>query len=630
GFRSFEEFWEAQFEAPEYAPADFRPALLAWAELVRHDGRDDFNRVRDAFMAKRILELVEKGTTPEKIAVVVGAAHAAAFVERDVELTLLEKLPQAVPSAVTVIPFSFPRLSEQLGYGAGNRAPQYYQRAHDAGVDFHRATLEVLLDFATHLRLRGFIASLADVLEAYRLAVSLAAIREKSAPGLDEVREATIATLCRGDASHVDGFLWRSVIGHKVGRVAGRIGRNSLQEEFWREVRERRLPQSDAPEQFTLRLNNEVEVGTSIFLHRLRMSTIPYASVQTSTPHKRGLVQPTHPAAGGYAALARVKEVWTAQWTPSTDIALVERIVLGDTLEQVTTRALQESLEKAKTTADAAAVLLESVVTASPLTIAAALHACDTHAATDVDLPSLASAASALSMLVSYGSSRSKADVAIGDQSAAIEALLRRTFSRALLRADDAARCPPEAVPPIIDALRTLHEVALAQPLVDTEGWYDRARALSATQAVNAAISGLCTGLLFLSQRMTEAHVADEVGRRVSPAVKPGDTASFIEGFFAVNALVLVKNKDVVRALDGFLCAMGAETYRQTLPVLRRAFGALGASERRYLLENIVALRQLKEEGRAVKALMEERDKEKLKEMSAEIGKALDDLDDLL
>ncbi len=90
------------------------------------------------------------------------------------------------------------------------------------------------------------------------------------------MREATIATLCRGDATHVDGFLWPSVIGRHVGQVAERIGKNSLQEEFWREVDAApRSRASDAVESFTLKLNEPVQVETSVFLHRLRVAGHP-------------------------------------------------------------------------------------------------------------------------------------------------------------------------------------------------------------------------------------------------------------------------------------------------------------------------------------------------------------------
>ncbi|NTX07585.1 DUF5682 family protein [Myxococcus sp. CA040A] len=621
GYRSFEELWEALFEAPDWTPEGFRPVLLAWADVLNAGPRQDYHRWRDAFMARKVLEVVASGVAPEKVAVVAGAAHIAAFLARDVEPTLEAKLPKAVPCAVTVIPYSFPRLSEQLGYGAGNRAPHFYQKAHEAQCDFRRATLEVLIDFAAHLRMRGFTASLSDVLEAYRLAMTLADLREKSAPGLDELREATVATLCRGDATHVDAFLWKSVVGHQVGRVASRIGKNSLQAEFWRELDTRRLPSTDSAETFTLRLNNTVEVGSSVFLHRLRVAGIPYATL-AATGQQRASPQ----EAGGQAALTRVRESWQAQWTPSTDVALVEKIVLGDSLEAVTTRVLQEQLDAAKTTGAAADVLLESVITGCPQTMAAALRACDTHAATDVDLPSLASAARALSGLVAYGTSRAHTDV--GDEAVAV--LCQKTYSRALLRVREACACAPDALPSVVEALRTLHEVALAQPLADKAGWLAEARELMDSTTVHPATSGLATGLLYLAHELSEAEVALIVGLRLSLAVAPEEGASWLEGFLGVNALVLVKNREVVKALDDFLTSIDPERFRQTLPVLRRALGVLGTTERRYLMENVVAVRQLGEKGRAVKTVLEEKDTAKLKDMSAELGKVLDDLDDLL
>src|SRR5262245_42042761 len=326
GYRSFEEFWEASFEAPAHGLDGFREALIAYADLIRAEDRDSFHRARDAYMSREIEAQMAAGVASEKVVVVLGAAHAAAIVAGDVDRALEATLPPPVQSSVTVIPFSFPRLAQQLGYGAGNRAPHFYQRAHDAGCDYHRATLEALITFTEHLRLRGFAASLADTIEAYRLAILLADIRGKSGPGLDEVREAAVATMCRGDATHIDSFLWSTVVGKHVGRVAARIGRNALQEEFWREVRERRLPGTDAPEQFALHPHNEIEIGTSIFLHRLRLAGIPYATFQGTRGTSPGAAKAAE-AAGGFAALSRARESWEAQWTPATDVGLVERIV---------------------------------------------------------------------------------------------------------------------------------------------------------------------------------------------------------------------------------------------------------------------------------------------------------------
>jgi hypothetical protein len=625
GFRSFEELWEAWFEAPAYEPEDFRRAMFEWCELVRQRHSRTRDRARDARMARHILAEIDRGTPPGKIAVVVGGAHAAAMVAADIDLALEATIAPAVPTAVTLIPYSFTRLAAQVGYGAGNRAPRYYQRAHDAGCDYTRATLEVLIEFTEHLRVRGFAASLADTIEAYRLAVMLATLRGKHAPGLDEIRDASISTLCRGDKQHVDGFLWPSVIGKTVGKVGARIGRNSLQEEFWREVKAKGLPRSDEAEAFTLKLGDAVQVDTSVFLHRLRVADVPYATYRGSQA-VAGAGQTPDDVAGGFDALARVREHWEAQWTPSTDVALVENIVHGDSLLQVAERRLTERLTGVIAAAEAAHVLMEAVVTRAPRVIAEALAATERLAAVDDDLASLAKAARALSGLVSYGSARSE-DAASEE---VILALCEKTFARAVLRVEGACQGDDAAVQPARQAMRILHELALAQPRIDRDLWFDTAHQLSRSDRIHPACAGLLAGLLYLAEKLSEEEVVALVSLRLSSLADPRAGAAFLEGFLGVNALVLVKNRAVVGALDQFVQAIAADRFRDMAPLLRRAFSGLGATERRYLLENLLAHRKIGASAQAAAQVLAEKDVDKLKEMSADIAAAMDDLDDLL
>lgn len=628
GLRSFEEFWEASFEAPNYDMPSFRAALLAYADLVRAADRSLIHRARDAFMAARIEALVRAGVAPESIVVVVGAAHAAALAAGDIDPSLLGALPEPVQTEVTLIPFSYPRLAEQLGYGAGNRAPQYYQRAHEAGCSYTRATLEVLIEFTEHLRLRGFMASLADTIEAYRLAVSLAGLRGKAEPGLDEVREATIAVLCRGDATHVDGFLWPSVIGKNVGRVAGKIARNSLQEEFWREVTERRLPRTDSVDQIRLRLTSPADVETSVFLHRLRIAEVPYAAYIGPERGARPARSKAKPAEepGGLAALGRVTEAWETRWTPSTDVALIERIVYGNTLEEVASLVLRDRLHLAKNTGDAAEVLLEAVVVADARTVPEAFLACDRRAAGDDDLGSLSRAARAISSLVAFGSSRALSS--IGDDT--LRSLAQKTFDRAVLRVASACTCDDDAIAEPKAALRRLHEVALARPFLDRGAWFDVARLLASDFVVHPSASGFAAGLLYLAELLGEEEMVRVIGLRLSASHEPSRAASFLEGFLEIEGLALVKSRPVVAMLDAFLTSIDKHRFRDTLPVLRRAFSSLGGIERRYLLENMLAVRKIGDKAGAAKAVLLERDKEKLKAMSADLAQSMDDLDDLL
>jgi hypothetical protein len=620
GLRHFDEAWDALIEAPRHGADDFRALLLAYADLIRERRDRSWDRAREAVMARHIAAAAAE-VGADRVAVIVGAAHAAAFVAGDVDLAEEATLPPALPCASTVIPYSFPRLSEQLGYGAGNRAPRYFQRAHDAGADLARASLETLIALGEHLRVRGFAVSLADTLEAWRLASMLAQIRGKTSPGLDEVREAATATLGRGDAAVIDDALGATAIGHAVGRVTARVGPSSLADEFWREVRARRLPSSDRAEDFTLTLNDDVQIATSVFLHRLRVADVPYAAFTGA-----GARRDDDP--GGLAALGRVREGWTAQWTPATDVALVEKVVLGSSLEEVCGRLLDQRLAAARTTGEAADVLLEAVVAACPRVIGPALSACDAAAAHDDDLPSLARASAALSSLVSYGTSRDGAR-ALARADGPVPELLGKTFDRAVLRLPAAAAVDGEAVAPILTALRGLHEVAMAQPRVDRAAWLAAARATADDFAIHPMAAGLTTGLLYLAQALSDEGVATAVSLRLSSGNDPADAAGFLAGFFQVNALVLVKSRPVVAALDAFLCSIPTDRFADTLPVLRRALGDLGATERRYLLENVVAIRGIGQ-ARAAARIIDEKDRDALRALDADLAGALGDLDDLL
>ena len=72
------------------------------------------------------------------------------------------------------------------------------------------------------------------------------------------------------------------------------------------------------------------------------------------------------------------------------------------------------------------------------------------------------------------------------------------------------------------------------------------------------------------------------------------------------------------------------ERFKDTLPVLRRAFSRLGSTERRYLLENVLAARRIADRAEAAHIVLMEQDRERLRAMSDELSAAMDDLDELL
>ncbi len=627
GMRSFAELWEAHLEAPAYEPDAFREVVVEFAHLARACHPRPIDRARDAFMLRQVGEALREAGGGGGVAVVAGAAHVAAMVAGEVDPALEAGLPEAVPSALTIIPFSFTRLSERAGYGAGNRAPRFFQRAFERGCDFDRATLEALLELAAELRLGGHAASLADALEAFRLARSLAGLRGKTSPGLDELFEASAATFGRGDRAAIEAPLARVVVGSQVGRVSRKAGRGSLQREFWRELRRFGLPEGDQPRQVLLHLTQDAELEASTFLQRLRVAGVPYAHFVglTRVARASSKAAPAPPAAGGLEALRRATEAWETQWTPATEAVLVERVVLGDSLEAVCSRLLGERAAAARATGEAAECALDAVLAGCVEAAGRTLERCERLAAGDDDVASLARGAAVLSCLLRYGGGRLEALAA----RSGVEPLCVHWFRRAALRLPGAAACDDAAAAALRGAMRALHDVALTQPSVDPELWWSALEGLAGDFAGHASLAGFALALLHLVERADDERVAAAFSARLGPGAEgPARAAAFVAGFLEVNPRALVRSPAVVAALDAFLAALDPAAFRASLPALRKAFARLAAAERRLLLEGVFAARRLDPTPEA-RAAVSAGEREALAALGGELDQALQGLDDL-
>ncbi|PWU17121.1 MAG: hypothetical protein C5B50_11850 [Verrucomicrobia bacterium] len=623
GLRHFNEFWDAWFETPSYNPARFREAMNAFADYIAPaTDRDPESALRDRVMAEAIEAAIQAGTAPDRIVAVLGAAHVAAIVRGDPRVD--SPLPPPVPSALAVVPYSYPRLSESSGYGAGNRAPWYYERVYQNALDFNQASLVVLIEFASSMHLRGFAVSLADVIEAYRLGVTLAGLRGKSAPGADELAEAACAAITRGEQTPIREFLAPLMIGRRVGRLGSAAGRNSLQREFAEGLRKFGFPQRDEMETVTLRLADSTQSAASLFLHRLRVAEVPYAGYAGSqSVVSKG--KQAEDEAGGYGALTRVREHWEVQWTPATEVALAERVIYGESFAEVCERKLNEAIQEAKHAAQATRLLVDAVLTEAMKATARSLDAAERLSSTDEDVGSLSQAARTLAGLKSFGTSRPQLTQLAGT----VDRLLVGTFTRATLRLPLSLLGDSEATAPARQAMVILQELALVQPGLDRAAWFASLRDIAGDESIEPTAAGTAAALLYMARESTDEQLRALLDRRLCDTVTPARSADFLAGFFSVNALVLLKNRDIVAALSAFLSGLGADAFRDTLPALRRAFSVLGSSERRFLLEHLLALHGSTAKAETAQVLTAP-DKATLSDLGKTLSDALEDLNDLL
>ena len=499
GFDSFEGFWEAAFEqeAGSQAPDGYVEVMATFGGQARAlaSGRDRaYDDRRERAMAAAARAWVEQGVPDEAIVLVCGAAHARAIAEAYAEVaphppTPLRRRTHRPPTS------SRPqRERERRGCGADRADPVLVPQAERAGRLRRREPRAVVLPAGLgsggRLRRRdapgagrgGAARSASKGTRPRRPRRSTAtrwrapwpSMREKQAPGVDELVDAAVACFGQGHGDAVAEAMHKVLIGDAVGRITGRAGRTPLQEEFHATVERLRLPALDTPKQVLVHLaGNAVEAEQSVFLHRLVALGVPYGHELASGLGGR-LAQ------GPLEQLGRVRERWELQWTPATDARLIERTAWGSTLAEACGRVLRERLDGAQRVDEGTEALLRMALCdlAGGPAFTAALARCEALAADSGSFPALARATYHLDGLLAYGAARKLPADRLLD-------LAGRLFARAVLHLPAAAVCGDEAADEVRQTLLALHELVQRRgPVVGTaeESFWEAVAAVAERQ----------------------------------------------------------------------------------------------------------------------------------------------------
>lgn len=313
GFRSGEAFWEHHFEKNYVKNAEiehFEAVSMAMGSLREEkilSFLDEENVYREAYMREIIRKAQNELFT--NIVVICGAWHAPVLTELDksakTDLKILKALPKTkIKVLATWIPWTNQRLSIQSGYGAGIHSPGWFEHIWKTPEEFD---LRWLTKVAGVFRTKNIDISTAHVIEAVRLAESLAALRNFPKPGLEELNEAVLAVMCMGDEIMLNLVREELIIGKRLGKVPSDIPKVPLQEDFERTIKGLRLPLIANAKQYDLDLRNDNDLKRSIFLHRLEILEIKWAK-RVGSRNK-----------------GTFKESWKLEWEPEMMISLIDQ-----------------------------------------------------------------------------------------------------------------------------------------------------------------------------------------------------------------------------------------------------------------------------------------------------------------
>lgn len=160
------------------------------------------------------------------------------------------------------------RLARASGYGAGIASPGWY--GHLFSVP-DRPVERWLTKVARLLRDEDRIVSSAHVIEAVRLADTLAVMRGRPLPGLTETTDAVRSVLCEGSDVPLSLVHDKLVVGDVLGEVPESAPAVPLQRDLTRLQRKLRLKPEALERELELDLRKETDAARSRLLHRLRL-----------------------------------------------------------------------------------------------------------------------------------------------------------------------------------------------------------------------------------------------------------------------------------------------------------------------------------------------------------------------
>jgi len=613
GEPDFETYWERAFEQLR-GPGSYAAAARQYGEELR--AMEDFstprgveNLAREAHMRMKIQGAIAEGRDPAKMVVVTGAFHATALgpelpAMTGAELARLRRRE----SKLTLMPYSFFKLSTQSGYGAGNQAPAYFEMLWEqleAGGAGDLPTV-FLSRVARGMREGGTFRSTAEVIEGVRLAEVMAGLRG-SAPTLRELRDAAVTLLGQGEAGVVREALARVEVGTAIGALAKGVSQTSIQDDFNRALAELKLEPFKSSVrrelELDLRENRRVkseaaaflDLRRSNFLHRLRALEV-------------GFCEPLPVRQDG----ASWAERWALQWTPEVEIAIVEAVLLGETIELALAFKLKRRLEGCASIAEAAAAIRVACQCGMAGSIELARRTLQRLAGDSSEFTALAGAARELALVLRDGGVRRLDTAPLGP-------LLEQLFLGGALSMVGAARCDLAAAKTMAGAMAELNRVALDHAgLVDEPLWIAELEKLAGADDLNPLLSGCARALLLERGLVSGEALAREVSRRLSPGAPADLGAGWFEGLARQNRHALLSRLALWEQLDGYLASLDAEEFKRALVFLRRAFGAFSPADKRVVAENLGEVWGLNQEnvGEAVEAELTEAEKKQLDELS--------------
>jgi Family of unknown function (DUF5682) len=568
-----ERWWDDLVEHRSAEGPPFVALTEAMAAVREHGGPlPERERViearREAYMRQVIRQVRRSGA--RRVVVVCGAWHAPALTAplppASADTAVLRGLPK-VKAALTWVPWTHSRLAQASGYGAGVDSPGWYHHLFTA-TDL--PVTRWLTKVARQLRREDLPVSSAHVIEAVRLAETLAVLRGRPVAGLAEVTEATRSVLCEGDELVLRLVTDRLVVGEALGAVPAGAPTVPLAADLTTQARRCRLKQDPGVRELDLDLRGGTDLERSRLLHRLRVLDVPWGTPRVSQVRSTGTF----------------RESWSLRWAPELSVAVVEAGLWGTTVEAAAAARLVGRAGGDASLAEVSAAVEQALLADLPAAVPELIRRLDARAAGDLDVLHLMDALPALVRSLRYGDVRGTDTAALRGVADAVTVRIAAALPAAVTGLDDAASAELRRHLDAVHAAVALR-AELAGGVEVRDRWLDLLAGLARRDDLPGLLAGRITRLLVDAGRIDPERAAIRLHRALSLGVPAPAKGAWVEGFLGGGGLLLAHDAALLGLLDSWVSGLSRQDFVDVLPLLRRTFGGFATGERRLVGEQL-------------------------------------------
>ncbi len=564
GYADSERWWDAMLER-HATSGDIFKAVEEMIAALRESAPfppSPETLLREAYMRQRLQEVSQKGYA--NVAVVCGAWHVPAlrqaFSAQDKKLL---KGHKPLKTESVWIPWTYERLAFDSGYRAGVISPAWYALLFEHA---DQGAQQWIARAALLMRAEDWDISTAHIVEATRLAQTLATLRGHQAPGIEELEEAVLTVFFQGDVQWLNLVRRRLIVGEAMGTVPASLPAAPLVHDLEQEIRRLRLSKEyqslgEAIKHLDLRTENHRHISS--LLHRLLLLDVPWGAL---------LDQPG-------TTLSTFRESWRLHWLPDYTLRLIQAGAWGNTVADAAQQCALDRCRHSNQIPELATLTMQALHAALPEAIPEILHKLADVAAPVRDVHLLMDALPSLVNIVRYGNVRQT-------DTAAVQRLVQQFVPRIALGFPAACLQLDEA--PAQDLFHkmwnTQRHIALLNDPELIAVWQQALAGVIRAEGAHPLLRGGATRICFDRQVFSTEEASRQFALALSPGFEPAFSARWVEGFLYGSGLLLIYHPPLWRLLDEWVSGLSEASFRQALPLLRRAFSTFSGPERQKML----------------------------------------------